>query len=54
MLVLAGIGALALTLPITLVIYVVLAIVVISYRQVILAHPNGGGSYVVALEILAQ
>src|SRR5512133_3498144 len=47
-LVLAGVGALALTMPITVAIVVVLAIVVASYRQVIRAYPNGGGSYVVA------
>ena len=47
-LVLAGVGALALTLPITIGICVVLAIVVLSYRQVIRAYPNGGGSYIVA------
>jgi amino acid transporter len=47
-LVLAGAGALALTLPITAAVCVVLAIVVISYREVIRAYPNGGGSYVVA------
>src|SRR5205823_1438264 len=47
-LVLAGIAALALTLPITLVICVVLGIVVLSYQQVIRAYPNGGGSYIVA------
>jgi amino acid transporter len=51
-LLLAGVGALALTLPITLVICVVLGIVVLSYRQVIRAYPNGGGSYVVAKENL--
>src|SRR5919199_431345 len=51
-LILAGIGALALTLPITVGICVVLAIVVLSYLQVIRAYPNGGGSYVVANENL--
>jgi amino acid transporter len=51
-LVLAGLGALALTLPITLTICVVLAIVVVSYREVIRAYPNGGGSYVVASDNL--
>ena len=51
-LVLAGAGALSLTLPITLGICVVLAIVVLSYREVIRAYPNGGGSYVVAQENL--
>jgi amino acid transporter len=51
-LVLAGIGALALTLPITLVICCVLGIVVLSYRQVIRAYPSGGGSYIVAKDNL--
>src|SRR5439155_27306750 len=45
-LILAGAGALALTMPITIVICLVLGIVVLSYRQVIRAYPNGGGSYV--------
>ncbi len=47
-LILAGLGLLSLTLPITVLICVVLAIVVLSYRQVILAYPGGGGSYIVA------
>src|SRR5712692_892416 len=51
-LVLASVGALALTMPLTLAIIAILAIVVISYRQVIFAYPNGGGSYVVAFENL--
>ncbi len=51
-LVIAGVGALTLTLPITLVICLVLGIVVLSYRQVIRAYPNGGGSYVVAKDNL--
>src|SRR5438094_87786 len=51
-LILAGAAALSLTMPITLAIVAVLAIVVISYRQVIRAYPNGGGSYVVAHENL--
>jgi len=50
---LAGIGAVAaLTLPLTVAIVVVLAIVVLSYVQVIKAYPSGGGSYVVAKENL--
>ena len=49
---LAGAGALALTMPITIAICVVLAIVVLSYLQVIRAYPQGGGSYVVAKENL--
>ncbi|MBI2910703.1 MAG: APC family permease [Chloroflexi bacterium] len=50
--VLAGTGALVLTMPITLAIVAVLAIVVVSYRQVIRAYPAGGGSYTVAHENL--
>ena len=53
-LVLAGVSALSLTMPITLSILAVLAIVVLSYRQVIRAYPDGGGSYVVAHENLGQ
>ncbi|MGH2614208.1 MAG: APC family permease [Thermomicrobiales bacterium] len=51
-LILAGAAALTLSMPITLAILAILAIVVISYRQVIRAYPNGGGSYVVAHENL--
>lgn len=51
-LVLAGLAALSFTMPITVGIIVVLAIVVVSYLQVIGAYPNGGGSYVVAQENL--
>ena len=51
-LVLAGAGALALTLPISGVIVLLLAIVVISYQQTIRAYPSGGGSYIVAHENL--
>lgn len=51
-LMLAGISALTLTLPLTLAIVMVLGIVIISYLQVIQAYPNGGGSYVVAHENL--
>jgi amino acid transporter len=48
--VLATAGAVALhyTLPVTLAIVVLLAVLVISYRQVIAAFPNGGGAYAVA------
>ena len=51
-LLLAGAGALALTMPLTVGIVVVLAIVVISYQQTIRAYPNGGGSYIVASDNL--
>jgi len=48
----AGSGHLGLTLPISMVIIALLAIVAISYRQTIPAYPNGGGSYIVAKENL--
>ena len=51
-LVLAGVAFLSLTLPITLVIALLLAIVATSYRQTIRAYPSGGGSYIVAHENL--
>jgi len=45
---LAGAAGLAFTMPLTVAIIAILAIVVTSYLQVIKAYPNGGGSYVVA------
>jgi hypothetical protein len=51
-LVAAGSGHLGLTLPISLVIIGLLAIVATSYRQTIPAYPGGGGSYIVARENL--
>jgi amino acid transporter len=53
-LVLAGAAALSLTLPISAVIVVLLAIVVLSYRQTIRAYPSGGGSYIVASDNLGM
>ena len=53
-LVLAGAGALGLTLPISAVIVLLLAIVVLSYRQTIRAYPSGGGSYIVASDNLGM
>ncbi len=47
-LVTAGAAALRLALPITIAIVVLLAVLVISYRQVIEAFPNGGGAYAVS------
>ena len=47
-LVLAGIGSLALTLPLAIVISLVLAIVALSYRQTIKAYPHGASAYLVA------
>ena len=45
-LILGGSAALRLSVPITLAIIGLIAIVVLSYRQAIAAYPNGGGSYV--------
>lgn len=44
----AGAAALHVVLPITIVIVVLLAILVFSYRQVIDAYPGGGGAYAVS------
>ncbi len=44
----AGVMALHYTLPVTLAIVLLLAVLVISYRQVIEAFPSGGGAYAVA------
>jgi amino acid transporter len=50
----AAVGTFAFTklVPIAIVVAVLLAIVVTSYRQTIYAYPNGGGSYVVSKENL--
>jgi len=47
-LVAAGSGALSYTFPLTLVITGMLVLLVVSYTQVIAAHPEGGGAYAVA------
>jgi amino acid transporter len=51
-LVVAGVGAFSLVMPLTLVICVVLAIVATSYRQTIKAYPHGASSYIVASDNL--
>jgi len=51
---LAGIGALALTMPVAIAVVGILAIVILSQLQVIRAYPNGGGSYVVTSENLGK
>jgi amino acid transporter len=51
-LVLAGTVALSYSLPIGIAIAVLIAIVVSSYRQTILAYPHGGGAYIVAKDNL--
>jgi amino acid transporter len=48
----AGVAALALTMPLTLAVVALLVIVVTSYQQTIRAYPRGGGSYIVASENL--
>jgi amino acid transporter len=53
-LVLAGAGALAGLIPISIAIVALLAIVATSYRQTIHAYPNGGGSYIVAKDNLGN
>ena len=53
-LILGGSAALGLSVPITLAIIALIAIVVLSYRQAIAAYPNGGGSYVVARDNLGR
>src|SRR5262245_51291045 len=51
---LAGATALGLAFPIAIGIGALIAIVVSSYRQTILAYPKGGGSYVVTRENLGR
>ena len=40
--------------PIAIVVAVLLTIVIVSYRQVIFAYPNGGGAYVVSKENIGE
>jgi amino acid transporter len=51
-LVIAGTVALSYSLPIAVAICVLIAIVVSSYRQTILAYPRGGGAYIVSKDNL--
>ena len=53
-LLLAGLAALSLSLPIGAAIVALLLIVGISYRQTIKAYPAGGGSYIVAKDNLGE
>jgi amino acid transporter len=50
----AGAAALSVSAPIGVAIAVLILIVVISYRQAILAYPQGGGAYVVTRENLGR
>jgi amino acid transporter len=54
--VLAAAGAVALdyTLPVTIAIVILLAVLVVSYRQVIEAFPSGGGAYAVSSRHLGR
>nr|MBA2277948.1 APC family permease [Chloroflexia bacterium] len=54
LLIVAGLGALSLSLPIGGAIVVLLLIVGVSYRQTIKAYPQGGGSYIVAKDNLGE
>lgn len=47
-----SIAAFALVMPISVAIALLLLIVVASYRQTVLAYPNGGGAYIVSKENL--
>src|SRR5512134_660641 len=53
-LVIAGTAALVYSIPIGIAIAVLIAVVVSSYRQTILAYPQGGGSYIVTKDNLGQ
>jgi amino acid transporter len=46
----AGAATLSLVLPISIAVALLLATVVVSYRQTVRAYPNGGGAYIVAHE----
>lgn len=49
-----GVFALSYSLPVAGVILVLLATLILSYRQTIFAYPSGGGSYIVAKDNLGQ
>ena len=50
----AGVAAYRNLVPLSILVVILLAIVVSSYRQTIFAYPNGGGSYVVSKENLGE
>src|SRR3954469_9284253 len=50
----AGLSALDYLIPISIVVVILLAIVVSSYRQTLFAYPGGGGSYIVSRENLGE
>ena len=50
----AGAGTLSLVVPLTFFVAILLATVVVSYRQTVHAYPSGGGAYIVAHENLGM
>ncbi len=50
----AGVGAFSYAFPISIVIVGLLAIVTLSYEQIIHAYPGGGGAYIVARDNLGE
>ncbi len=48
----AGAGTLSLVVPLTFFVAILLATVVVSYRQTVRAYPSGGGAYIVSHENL--
>src|SRR6188474_2912477 len=50
----AGVGAFAYAIPISVVIATLLAVVAFSYRQTIFAYPKGGGAYIVVKENIGE
>jgi amino acid transporter len=50
----AGLGALSKVIPISIAVALLLATVVVSYRQTVRAYPSGGGAYIVAHENLGM
>jgi amino acid transporter len=53
-LVIGGLGAMVLSLPIAMGIATLLAMVAVSYRQTIYAYPQGGGAYTVSRENIGE
>lgn len=50
----AGMAAFGLAIPISIAIVALLAIVTLSYEQIIHAYPNGGGAYIVSRDNLGE
>src|SRR3954465_11238008 len=50
----AGLSSLDYLIPISIIVVILLAIVVSSYRQTLFAYPGGGGSYIVSRENLGE